>query len=486
MTHLTTSATWHEVGLVLRSPWQLRRNRGMYGLLAAFGFVPTLLPLLMSVVHPIDGPMKFLLPFVLVPLVTCGLGVVWAAVAFDVLVQNDPQLARVVPGQVHALRIALWSGASVLSGIAALAFSPLKGWPVPAFCCMAAGCAALPYVFRWPLLAWVLLAAWFGAPLWSGTGAFGEVAQAWRAAPWLQAPMTAALAAIALGAVVMTGGKQHAKSHARLVGMASAFSGRASRGASAPPTSRLATWLYSGWMLRQLARAGSPLRSRLALGLGAAFHGSGLLAGALGWVLSVLAFVLIRSLYPQWDGVWNGVPMLRDAVVLFIVVPVAIVPTQVAGAMWLSRREQVLLRLLPGTPQGVDLNRWLALRVASLQMIVLIAELGALLLLLSSDYFPASWDKPMQFALACVVLGPVFVLGMWRDWSRLKAPSGLSMLPLVATAACIAGGSLAWVYKLEGQWWSLAGIGGLIFAVLGMWRWRAIKRFPVAWPAGRF
>lgn len=126
--------------------------------------------------------------------------------------------------------------------------------------------------------------------------------------------------------------------------------------------------------------------------------------------------------------------------------------------LWATRREQALLRLLPGTPQGVALNRWLALQLSGLQALT---------------------------AAPFLVLSPLAVLTLWRDWPRLGAPQGVFSTAMLPVIAGVTAAAYAWVTG------SCQGAGPLALRVLPLWlalaawRWRVLGSKPAAWPVGR-
>jgi len=300
--------------------------------------------------------------------------------------------------------------------------------------------------------------------------------------------VTIVLAALVLGAIVMDGSERHVRAHARLRALGAAFQGQPlTRTRHGDATSwawqgRLGVVFYSAWMRHLLARPDSSTRARLALGTGPRTHWSGLLGGAPFATLLVLLLAGISRAFPQWE---MGRALLGGSMIGFGLATI-VTPLQSFSAIWTSRHEQVLLRLLPDAPQGASLNHWLAIRFASLQVAVVIALIIAVIAFAAFIKAQFEWPQLKSLVLCALVLSLAFVPAMWRDWSRLGAPSELSQLPLVFLILGLGGMAAGWVLWLEEPWWLLAAITLVVLLPVCAWRWRALGHAPAAWPAGRF
>ena len=184
------------------------------------------------------------------------------------------------------------------------------------------------------------------------------------------------------------------------------------------------------------------------------------------------------------------------------------------------RREQALLRLVPGGPQGPDLNRWFAVHLGRFHF----ARMGpaacawpalAVLVITLVDeilyrlgFFAAPLDRvelSARLAVAMLVLmaGSVMTLSnlrhLWFDWSANDSPSRLEQLSDLLLCVVLHATPIFLLFFLVlshpadvASIWKLAGTGAALaacVAVLVMFsvirRWKAMMRAPVAWPVGR-
>lgn len=404
----------------------------------------------------------------------------WWALLANLLRQNDPQFARTLPGHVRALRLTLWSTAAALSALAAVCSSKLGGSALAGVSLAALVCTGMTVVLRWPALALPLLIVW-AAPVPFERGALFH---AWQAAPLLATALVVAATAGVLHAAVMRGGPRHARVHRRAVMQAAVWRGEAAQAARREPGAAAGQgaqrWLQPivlayGASLRQALRQPRSPRQRLALGLGPMLSVSATLIGSAGAALMWVGMAAVARLFPQWElaqAIYAGLTFAMGPMVLASLL-------QWPTALWVTRREQTLLRLLPGTPQGGTLNRWLALRLSALQALTAALFTGLLLALQGAG------SPQGRVALVGLMLSPVATLALWRDWSRMREPQGAMSLSQLPVIAAVIAAAYAWV--------SLAGLSiGLLAAlvlpawlVLASWRWHVLGQLPAAWPAGR-
>jgi hypothetical protein len=156
----------------------------------------------------------------------------------------------------------------------------------------------------------------------------------------------------------------------------------------------------------------------------------------------------------------------------------AVMPMLGRAMLWQTRREQALLRLLPGLPQGEGLNRavaWLSLRHA------LLATALAAALILPLCHLTRQWGL-LWLPLVAV---PWSLWTATRSPAHMRQPTGFrSMLPVMAYYLSAA---VAYVgtERLGLPMVPLA-VGLLaLSAAWGAWRWRQLAGQPVALPAGR-
>jgi hypothetical protein len=148
------------------------------------------------------------------------------------------------------------------------------------------------------------------------------------------------------------------------------------------------------------------------------------------------------------------------------------------GALWRTRREQALLRLLPGMPQGRALNRILALcqlrdfGIASLLPAPALVALGT------------QTDSSYLLCLPLATL-PIAVFCLTRHPASMRAPTAMTiMLPMFAVLGLALLPSVL-VQYLGLPLWPLALAMLALSAGLLAWRWRALTAAPTALPAGR-
>jgi hypothetical protein len=153
--------------------------------------------------------------------------------------------------------------------------------------------------------------------------------------------------------------------------------------------------------------------------------------------------------------------------------------------LWASRREQTLLCLLPGVPQGARLNRWLALHLARMVLLVLALLLIVVWVLVRFANAYIHGGKYDELPLAMVVLAAPWMFLLWKNWAHARAPLGNAAGQVVLGMAVVGGLAAAWVFGLDRPWYELAALTLLLMLPLGWWRWRVISRAPVAWPVGR-
>ena len=482
------ATTLAQVSRVLLSAWQARRNRGSLWVWALIGALAALVPLVTWQAAPARSRIQVVLA-VSAGMMIAVLVVAWASLVFNVLLQNHPRIGRIVPGQVLALRLTLWSGLAFASVLGAVASAAAGGPFLLTFACMAVGFAAMAVCVRWPPLWLALSVVTWSAPLWGDSDEIRLAVLAWQSQPWIITLIALGLAALVPAAIVMNGNERHVRADARLRAMSASFQGRSFQlwrrpagGTSWAWQERLGLRVYSAWMRHLLARPNSSTRARLALGTGAQTHWSGLVTGAPFALLILLALMAANHASPEWA---TGRRLLGGSVMGLVMVTF-MMPLQIPKALWSSRREQAVLRLLPGAPQGASLNRWLAIRFALLQLSTVMALTAVVLLVIANTKVAPEWTSLSSIALCALVLSLLLIpTTLWRDWSRLRAPTGFLQVALVALIVAIAGVATAWVMWLKAPGWLLVALTIVALLPLCVWRWRAIEAAPAAWPVGR-
>ena len=245
---------------------------------------------------------------------------------------------------------------------------------------------------------------------------------------------------------------------------------------------KLSNSVYAVWLDRVIVRAKPDVGVRLAMGLGPQVHWTGVVASqSLTLTLGVL-MVLTVHFFPKW---LLGQSLIGAVMAAFVMGGIVVSLAQLPAGLWASRREQSLLRLLPGAPQGIQLNRWLAVRLAGIHLTVLLLQ--GLLLAVMGEHVdsPVFAGKGVAMAWSSLLLSTPLVFTLWRDWANAKALAGGTQAFLMLAPLVIFGSAATWIYWLEYPWYALAALTLLLMLPLGWWRWRVIARAPTGWPVGR-
>jgi hypothetical protein len=411
----------------------------------------------------------------------------WVKLVYNVLLQNHPHTARLLPAQVPVLRNTLLGMAVLMCAVPTL-LSWLAGGPMLAVTAgMALGLALVALCVRWVWLWAGLVVLGFSLSILSKGGQLEPLLAVWRTAPEALTLLALALATLALRAVVMTGDARHERAHGRMTQMRVAMRGQVS-GASVQSLGGLAGWMlkrgnsaYTAWMRHLLAQARPKVGARLALGLGPQAHWTTLVTGqVMGLLMLVLACVLLAAL-PDWK---LGQYLAFGALIGLAGSGLTAV-THLPAALWASRREQALLCLLPRAPQGARLSHWLAWRLTGTALANMAFSMLVVQVLGRFTNSPAFGFMPSEMALSMLVLDVPMVFLLWRDWAHAQAPGGRAQGLAVLAMSFVGGLAIAWVMWLHRSWYELAALTLPLMLPLGWWRWRVISRAPMAWPVGR-
>lgn len=463
------------------APW----GRRLLGLLAVLGLVTGLL------LSP-NGDIRYI---VLCTALGALLEAAWLVVVGSLLEQNHPHAARFVPEHVKRLREAallLWALTTLPTAL--LLWSVLQG--VVSLPALLLGCAAAAIFMAWAMRWWTLwLVACFGpmliglldlrrrlAPLWSALG------DLWQAQPW----SVTALSLLALGwllvRVFSDGGEAHRADYARRSRMRQASrDGFAGNRAGLAAFGRPGEWLAapfehgaSAWLRHTLGRARATEASvmdRAEIVLHGNQHWLRQLMGvAVAFVMVGLGFALAFALVPAGALVnWqSGAFGMSIGLASAGFNPCFALP----GMLWHTRREQALLVLLPGMPQGRRLSRAVAWRQLRHALV------AALLCTLGLGLLATKAQDPSLFSFALGAL-PAAAFWLLRSPASLRAPSAwAAVLPVLVYMAAAIG-----IYVLSNRLGVslalLAGISLAATASFAAWRWRRIGNGPAALPAGR-
>ncbi len=485
-----------QVGVMLRAPWQWRRNEGAWAL-AGFGLMVLLaLATALAALAWVPWPQAGFIVGVIAAVVLMSS---WGLQFSTLLRLDHPHLAHLLPGHGRALRTAaltLWLLGVALStaGVLLMARGLLGLGNLPVLVvALAAGATllwlamALRWWWMWGLI-WLPLPVLDVFGLWSRLEpALALLRGLWQAQPVLWTVVALTGMGVALCSLFGQADAAHARAYAsrerlRRIAAAGAAGQR-------PPLATYGRWgevlgspfqaLADGWLanvLRSASLQPASVMARADLVLQGQQHWLRQLAAlALFQVVVVIGVALLTALLGEDVAVAFELGHIGLGIGLL---SMAIGPLlNPAGALWLTRREQALLVLLPGMPQGPGLNRLLARRQLRQFLLMWLAVLPAFLGMVWWSGAP----QVLGFLGAALPLSAL----MWRDTSRLQTPTQLtSFLPYLLFIGL---GLLSMVF-LRSQptllWpWALACLA-LTVALLS-WRWRGVSHWPQSLPAGR-
>ena len=443
----------------------------------------------------VPGPQAWILVAILA---LVGVLVAWGTQFAALLRLDHPHAAHLVPGHSQALRataLGLWLGwLALCSAVAVVAAGLLDaGWRPVLLAVMGSGAALLytAMALRWWGL-WV--AFWLAFPLLNLLSAQPVVRPfvSWLKDRWAEMPLVCTLIALLAMVALLSGlfgraGDAHARAYASRERLRSIAANEAV--GQKPVLAAYGRWgewlgwpfqrLWDAWLAQITARARPERRSVMAR---AEFvlHGSQHVVrhlGAIALVYGLLfgGFALVTMLAGSSAQQIFGGSLVGVSIGLasMVVGPLVNLP----GALWLSRREQALLMLLPGMPQGAALNQALGWRQMRHALLVWAAALPGVLLLV---WLGAGADGLAFFGAALPLSA-----WLWRDVSRQQAPRAASaIVPYVAMLG------LGLLSLLLLRWqpaallpWALGVLA--VSAGLMVWRWRRLAQFPQALPAGR-
>jgi hypothetical protein len=422
------------------------------------------------------------------------LAVLWLRVVGSLMVQNHPHVARLVPGHVRLLReaaVVSWALTTLCSALLLWLLLPrMPSLPALLLLISATLVFAAWAIRQWQL--WFLLS--FGPPVFFAAGLDKRLAPLWSALQelWAGQPwpvLTLCLLALAWGLTQLfgNGDEGHRVSYAcrERMRLATRDGMAAKRGLGV--FGRSGEWLghpferaASAWLAHVLAHV-RPTQANVMRRAEIVLHGQqhwlrqcmGVVVGLSIAVPSfVIAFTMAGgSLQNNWT---MGAYGMAIGLASMGFNPGFALPAM----LWHSRREQALMRLLPGMPQGVALNHavaWLQLRHALVAWTLTTAALALL-----------AWAAG-DFRLLCLGLAalPLSMLCLLRVPARMKAPtSWTAVLPVFGFI--LGGWGLYGLHQMLNV--PLAALAGLCLGAsvaLGLWLWRVVTRAPLALPAGR-
>ena len=492
----------HSLAHILAAPWQQRRNAGASwgtAIVVALCFAAPLVLLGWSLFAD-SSQQAFMLRFSAGRAAWIGVGALlvagWAILVGNVLQQNHPTIARLVPHHAGQLRLALL----VAWALASLAAAALPGFgfdaPLAWGCGIAAGLALLAACLRWPLL-WLFGIA---APFVTGWltkrfDAAGFIEASW--AQWSAHRLLVTCVVVTAGATVLVtmvrdGGLQHMAGYENRRRLRQAMLQGQLGDGSVPACSKYG-WIgglavygrpYAWWMARLLARPGSSVMARLLMGLGPSVHWTSRLFQAFWFMVVSVGVCVLVSLLVGGDMIAYVLPWMAFSVLTGLCTPALQAVPQLAQ----TQREQALLVLLPGVPRGSRLNRWLAWQMSASFLVAATCGLvAAWALNAAADSLRPNISMTatggMTFGVAAALLPQL--AWQWRHWARLRGTSGtLAQLPTITPI--LLGIALLALHVATGVGYLGAGIvlavGAFAYCA---WRWTRMGAERSALPVGR-
>lgn len=481
------------LGRIAAAPWQQRYNENRRGVWVVLGLLGVLVAGVVLVAGYGAGP-RFA-TMLLMGVAMLLLAGAWASYAGNLLTQNQPAAARLVPGHVQHLRLAMIAGgtttvvlAVALAGVLFALMAPQRlPWPVLSLgvaTIASIAVVALAASMRWPTLAFCLCLLPYPASMLHEAGAdfLGRaVLDAWFAIPATATALCVVAQALAVAGLVQSGGARHVASFARRQRMRERFHRRAIGLDAGWSSDNQGTWdlrrrVFSAWFDLAVARR-APVMSRLFLGLNPAGHWTthASATAMMGALLALfMALLRLTGQHEAADALLGG---LVFGVMLLACTPLIQLRARFHG----TRREQALLVLLPGVPRGPVLNRAIARRLLLGYAGVWVLAFVAVALLKQVPWAPGALARPAMSTFTAIGILPM-AIGLCRRLDTLRAPTATSPVGVVLTAAASTG-LVALLHLWVGVPLAALAVASAAITVAGVtWRWQALGRAPSALP----
>lgn len=434
------------------------------------------------------------LPMLLAAMTSLAAIGAWMMLVSSLLTQNHPHAARLVPGHLRRLRsTALLVGAAIALGGALLWRAVLPvAVSLPLLLLIGAGVlGACALMLRHWLLAFFVA---FGPGLFFGAGLDKRLAplalalrELWLAQPWTSLAPCLLVLGLWVAHLFGDGNAAHQRSHATRQRLLTAMrEGATGKRWGAEVFGEGGAWLNrpieranAAWLAHTLRRAAATPRSIMQ-------RAEIVLHGPQHWLRQLMGTLLALALLGlgaavAWALAGHEIDDHWRAGAFGMAIGLSSMGFNPSFALpqmlWHTRREQALLKLLPGMPQGQAQSRAVALlQLRHAGVAWMVTTVGLVLLACAAD------DHGLLcLAFAALPLGAGCLL---RAPATMRAPRNATALWPVLVF--IVGG------------WGLVGLNGLgvplpalalscllLALAVGLWRWHALRRAPTPLPAGR-
>lgn len=489
---------------ILSAPWQQRRCAGSLWVLLVIVGLLALVPVglfawsLMAHTAAVAAEVRHAAgnagACVLAVLTLCA----WAVTVSNLLDQNRPVLARLVPAHPARLRMALVVAAALATAFITLVLGVRFEVPLACGAVTVVTLAFIAAALRWPAL-WLMgcvspfaVDQWMH---WSGRPqAVESVQDVWSAQPVTSFVTLAAMATVLLALLVQNGGVRHVAADASRRRRTERMQLRWRGGQPVAVGTRgrldtLMTQPYYAWYRHVLSRSASPVFSRVMLALGPGAHWTASVAAvACSAVVLFGALLALEAIGICFPEAANFGPDLLASFSVGIVVGLMSPAMQIHARLHQSRREQSLVALLPGVPRGAVLSRRLAWQLTGQFLLAWAGSVALMALCLATARaLRPEAVRPVLLDLGWVLaVAALPMVGLqWRPWARVGAPTTSGALVPFMLLVLVA--AVSWGAPLTG-WISHTGVTSASVIATVAWcamRWRRMASEPSALPVGR-
>jgi len=476
-------------GYILAAPWQQRRTERSFG---AIIMIVSLLAVLGAVIGFLKGGDFQAMLQSYASLTAGGVVVLWLLQITYMKLLNHPIHARLVPGHLRKLRqtaLVYWLTSSMACGlILGLVFGNILKWSF--FVAFIEVIVLTPLL--WPGL-WLIALGLLLPPWWprEAISVFFREALQPLYVDWPLLSLTFLLLPcgyILTHKLIQSGDPKHIKGYFKSRRMLLATSPDAHghqpslhhlgfKGTLIMNVVLFPLHRYMQHLVAKPRRTPAHVLSRAELVFGADAHWVMQASGLIGITAVALLVAVVEMM--QYGFVWRAEIMESSGfVALFLLLFGASFPMGMRHALSSTRREQALLTLLPGMPRGGTLNRWIAGRLLHQCALAWIFAAAVASQLQYQD------SSAMKTAAIYAGILPAFAM-LIQDWSRLQVQRPLKIVISMALVGLGALGCYGLMSELDWSPYEVGILSAAGSAALVAWRWRKLKSFPSALPAGR-